>query len=157
MTDTTTESTTKSACMILNGYFIASTMFEATATLPDNWVWATAPTVEDGYQYVTLDNGATWHKTKDRGYGKPGYIAPAILTLGQYRDRFTMAERIGIDNAPDNAALTQDVRWAMKTINTDFAMAANIDRANAQTIISTQMLETYGLLNTGRADEILAP
>ena len=158
MTDTTNTSTavaTKTACMILNGYLIASTTFPEGTTLPDNWVWATPPTAVDGYQFVTLDKGATWFKTKDRGYGKPGYVQPTLLTLGQYRDRFTLAERIGIDNAIDNAAFTQDVRWEIKTILTDFSLAARIDLANVQTIIGTQLLEEYGLLNTGRADEIL--
>lgn len=144
------------ACLIINGYFILDREFPEGSELPDNWHWATPPEAVDGYQFVTLDNGKSWYATKDRGYGKPTYVAPARLTLGQYRDRFTLAERIAIDNAPDNTALSQDARWTVKTINTDFSMSAYIDRDNPQTIVCTQMLEQFGLLQPGRAAQILA-
>ena len=146
----------KPANMIISGYLIASSQFDEDQELPANWHWGTAPEPVAGNQYITLDNGKTWHSTIDRGFGRATYVKPAPLTLGQFRDRFTFAERIAIDNAPDNPALPIDVRWMMKTMNVDFMTSKHIELDHVQTIIGVRTIEGLGLIEPGRADQILS-
>ena len=146
----------KRACLIVCGHFIQTAELADDAVLPADWYQVDPPAVPAGKHAVTLDNGATWHFTADRGYGTPAYRAPAPLTHGKFRDRFTFAERIAIDGAPENTDLPAATRAAMRTLNKDFEAASQIELDHAHTIVGLQMIESFGLLAAGRAEEILA-
>lgn len=145
----------KRACLIISGYLIMSAMLEDDEALSPDWHLATPPLPQDGKQAITLDNGATWHWTAARGFGTPTYQKPAPLTLGKFRDRFTFAERVAIDNAPDNTDLPAPTRAAMRTLLKDFETASQIELDHVQTIIGVRTIEDFGLLAAGRADQIL--
>jgi hypothetical protein len=138
-------------CLIINGYFILDREFPEGSELPDNWHWATPPEAVDGYQFVTLDNGKSWYATKDRGYGKPTYVAAARLMLGQYRDRFTHAERIAVDNAPGQCRLAARHSLDDQDDQHRFLDVCLYRPGQNQTIVYTQMLEQFRLLQPGTA------
>ena len=83
-------------------------------------------------------------------------ITPGPLTKLGYRNLFTLAERIAIDNYETNENLTADQKATLTSLHFDFRLAEDIDLADPQLIAGTQLLEQYGLIARGRAAQILA-
>ena len=92
---------------------------------------------------------------------EPSAPAETRLTVLQFRQRFTLAEKAAIDLAAiDNptAVLEQRQQAAMlRAVLADQAAAEFIDLADASTIEGVQMLVQAGLLTEPRAAEVLAP
>jgi hypothetical protein len=88
-------------------------------------------------------------------YSDPVIPAPpppprqSILTKLEYLRRFTQDERVAIRNAAKVNAVLEDYMALL-----DLAQEINLD--DPDTIAGVQMLEAAGLLNAGRAQEILA-
>lgn len=81
------------------------------------------------------------------------YKAP--MTKWAFRSLFTLAERIACDSAPENPALPAEARAALYTMRLDFEAAQEIDPALLDVQAGVRLLETLGLIGTGRADDIL--
>ena len=92
---------------------------------------------------------------------EPSAPAETRLTVLQFRQRFTLAEKAAIDLAAiDNptAVLEQRQQAAMlRAVLADQAAAEFIDLADASTIEGAHMLVQAGLLTEPRAAEVLAP
>jgi hypothetical protein len=78
------------------------------------------------------------------------------LTHLAFRRRFTLAERIAIDNAPDSGMLPAEVAAALRTMAKDMELAQEINLNDEDVIAGVQFLVQLGLLTTARAAEILA-
>jgi hypothetical protein len=78
------------------------------------------------------------------------------LTKYQFRQLFTMAERVAIDNAQLNPSITDDNKAILFTMTKDLDLAESIELSNAHTIQGIQFLVAVGLLAAPRAAQILA-
>ena len=99
-----------------------------------------------------------WRLAAEQPQAEP---AQKQLTVLQFRQRFTIAEKAAIELAAiDNpaAVLEQRQQAAMlRAVLADQAAAAFIDLAAASTIEGVQLLVQAGLLTEPRGAEILAP
>jgi hypothetical protein len=77
------------------------------------------------------------------------------MSKWEFRKLFSLEERVACDNAPDNTQIPEQYRAILKTLNTDFALAEQIDPALKDVQDGVQLLEQVGLLATGRAAQIL--
>lgn len=81
------------------------------------------------------------------------------ITVLALRNRFTQAEKVGIDLASiDNPAADMAVRQVaagLRVAQADLAAAAYIDLDRPDTRVTIQGIETNGLVGVGRALEIL--
>ncbi len=116
-------------------------------------------------QQIIQDGGHTYIVTYDDATGKeicraandPGPpVRPVPRTKLGYRNLFTLAERIAIDNYQTNANLTSDQKATLTSLHYDFQLAEDIDLSDPQLIAGTQLLEQYGLIAQGRAAQVLA-
>ena len=86
------------------------------------------------------------------------YPADAITRLA-FRNRFTQAEKVALEFASmDNPAATMEQRQqsaAIRVYLADVAASTFIDLQRADTRAGVQLLESVGLIGTGRALEIL--
>lgn len=78
-----------------------------------------------------------------------------ILTHLQFRQRFTLPERVAFDNASDGS-WTAEQKAMIKTMAEDLRLAQEVDLDYGETIQGVMYLESIGLIGTGRAAEILA-
>jgi hypothetical protein len=83
---------------------------------------------------------------------------PELLGISKrdYRNLFTMAERIGIDGFQSNVTLTAAHKAQLATIYEDFAAARHIDLTHPAVISAANLFEQLGLIAAGRAAQILA-
>lgn len=81
---------------------------------------------------------------------------PRILTKLAFRRRFTLAERIAMDGAPDNPALPAEARAALRTMARDLELAEEIDLDDSDVIAGLALLEQLGIIASGRAAEVRA-
>lgn len=104
--------------------------------------------------------------------GSSGYQAPAqsnvsntgattgananSLTKFQFRQLFTLNERIAVDNAPSNTSLPAQARAAIVTLLKDLEVSGEVNLTLPQTIQGIQFLTSVGLLTPARAARILA-
>jgi hypothetical protein len=77
------------------------------------------------------------------------------MTKWAFRSLFTFDERVICDNAPENTAIPEQYRAAIKTMNKDFDAAQEIDPSLPQVQQGIQLFEQLGLLSAGRANQIL--
>lgn len=112
----------------------AQQMIEAGSPVPDGWVVVS--------------------QTSDPDWLTPP-VKARVLTKYAFRKLFTLPERIAVDGGPDNAALPADGRAALRTMALDMAAADEIDLDDPDVIAGVQMLETLGLIASGRAALIL--
>lgn len=82
---------------------------------------------------------------------KPETAAPAERTITKvvYLRRFTADERVGVRTAAKTSAVLEDYLSMME-------LAEEINLDDPDTIAAVQMLESVGLIATGRAAEVLA-
>ena len=80
-----------------------------------------------------------------------------VLTKYQFRKLFTLNERIAIDSAPINPNIPAQYRAALTTMIKDLDLSAEVFlTANPDVATGVQMLEQLGLIQVGRAAQILA-
>lgn len=84
--------------------------------------------------------------------------APAerILTKLAFRRRFTLAERVAMDSAPDNTAFDANTRAILRTMTRDLELAEDINLDDADVISGVMLLEQLQIIAAGRAAEVLA-
>ena len=78
------------------------------------------------------------------------------ITHLAFRRRFTLAERIAIDNAPDSGLLPAEAAAALRTMSKDLELAQEINLDDPDVAYGLGFLEQLGLLSRGRAEEILS-
>lgn len=82
------------------------------------------------------------------------------ITVLAFRNRFTTTEKVTLDLASiDNPSASMQQRQLaamLRVMQQDLAVANYVDLARTETINGLHVLETYGILGTGRANEILS-
>ena len=78
-----------------------------------------------------------------------------MLTRLEFRRRFTLAERVAVDDAPNNAALPAQARAAARTLLTDLSLAEEIDLDDPDVAAGLQFLASLGLIAPERVAQIL--
>ena len=114
--------------------------------------------VPKGDWAVRLPYGA-WIGYSDTAFRQEyaeGAARPARITPWEFRRRFTLLERIAIDNV-EGSGLASDVIATVRTLRNDFAAALVIDLEDAELAQGIGYLESIGLLANGRAAELLTP
>ena len=128
----------------------------ATDIAPDN----TSETTTDG----ELRANFTGYEWVDLPYQAPAPAPPPVpepqrITRLAFRNRFTAAEKVALEIAAlDNPAAAMPARAqaaALRANQADLAAATFVDLQRADTRAGVQMLETAGLLASGRVLEIL--
>lgn len=79
-----------------------------------------------------------------------------VLTKYQFRQLFTLNERIAIDNAPSNAAIPANYRAMLLTIAKDMELSAEVHLSKPNTMAGVGFLEQLGLIEAGRAAQVLS-
>ena len=108
-------------------------------------------------------DGWYWFDIKEQAelmFATPVSTPSTAITKLAFRQRFTTTERVTIEIASlDDPAASMPARQLAATLRSsqlDLAAAKWIDLIRADTIAGVQMLETYGIIGTGRADAILS-
>jgi hypothetical protein len=78
------------------------------------------------------------------------------VTKYQFRQLFTTAERVAIDNAGANTAIPANYRAMLVTIMKDLELSQTVILTNPAVAQGVGFLETLGLIAAGRAARILA-
>ena len=79
-----------------------------------------------------------------------------VLTKYQFRQLFTLNERIAIDNAGSNTAIPSNYRAMLLTMAKDMELSAEVQLSKPDTIAGVGFLEQLGLIGTGRAAQVLS-
>lgn len=104
-----------------------------------------------------------------RGLGVPAGPAPvpgapvvalsavhATITKFQFRKLFTTAERMAIDNAQYNTALSGTQKAAIATMQKDLDSSGNVELGTPDVSFGIGYLVSVGLLTSARASRVLA-
>jgi hypothetical protein len=103
------------------------------------------------YLETTLDDGTVLREIKDKGLGDK----PTVITKLAFRRRFTFSERLAFDNFEENPVLTVEQKQTLRTLAKDYEMAGEIDLLDPDTLSGLQFMESCGLIDAGRASQIL--
>ena len=102
-----------------------------------------------------------WQLAAEQQQEPPAPAENTRLTVLQFRQRFTLAEKAAIELAAIDtpaAAIEQRQQAAMlRTVLADQAAAAFIDLADPGTVEGVQLLVQAGLLTEPRGAEVLTP
>ena len=81
------------------------------------------------------------------------------ITVLAFRNRFTQAEKISIDlgsiDDPTASIEQRQLSAAIRVMNADLTVATYIDLSRADIQNGVNQLEAYGMIGSGRADQIL--
>ena len=77
------------------------------------------------------------------------------ITQLAFRRLFTPTERIGVDDAENNATLSSQQKATIRTMQRDMALAENISLVDHETIKGVNYLVYCNLITQSRADSIL--
>jgi ribonucleotide reductase beta subunit family protein with ferritin-like domain len=77
------------------------------------------------------------------------------VTKYQFRQLFTLQERISIDNAQYNITLSGSQKAAVVTILKDLTVADEIQLSNPEVAASLLFMSVIGLVTEARVDRIL--
>lgn len=118
--------------------------------------YADSPIEWAGMEFDTHDHIEVAEPVVDE---QPAPAQSRWITKLAFRSRFTQAEKVAIEIASlDDPTATMQQRSmaaALRASQQDVAVATFIDLDRADTRAGVQMLETVGLIGTGRAAEIL--
>lgn len=78
-----------------------------------------------------------------------------LLTRLEFRRRFTLTERVAVDDSPNNAALPAQARAAARTLLTDLSLAEEIDLDDPDVAQGLQFFASLGLIAPERVAQIL--
>lgn len=85
-------------------------------------------------------------------------VTNSHITVLAFRRRFTQAEKIAIDmfsiDDPTAALQQRQFASALRVMLADMSVALFIDLMNVDIIAGLQLLETYGIIGSGRASQI---
>ena len=86
----------------------------------------------------------------------PGANTAMHITKYQFRQLFTLNERVAVDMAPTNTALPAQYRAILFTMNKDLELSEVVQLDNPQVAQGVQLLEQLTLIGAGRAARILS-
>ena len=86
----------------------------------------------------------------------PGYDKRLELTKYEFRQLFTLTEKVAIDNFQSNTSLSENNKQLLVSIMKDLELSAVVHLNNPNTIAGVQFLVQIGLLTSNRATQILA-
>lgn len=86
----------------------------------------------------------------------PGYDPAMDLTKYQFRQLFTLDEKVAIDNFKDNTNIQANYKAILVTILKDLELSEVVHLDNPQVAQGVGILEQLGLLAVGRAAQILS-
>lgn len=86
----------------------------------------------------------------------PGMIAERNLTKYQFRKLFSFNERLAIDNFASNPNISAQNKAVLSTILKDLELSGEVQLDNPDVAQGIQFLEAVGLVQVGRAAQILA-
>lgn len=102
---------------------------------------------------VTLGNATTTSNTTPT---TATTTTPVVITKFQFRQLFTVAERLLIDNIADNPAYSDTVKDMINTFMEDVRVSGEVILTSAAVIQGVTYLEIVGLIAVGRKERILA-
>ncbi len=82
--------------------------------------------------------------------------ASTDLTKYQFRQLFSLNERVACDNFPSNPAIPPQYKAILTTMFKDLELSAVVQLTNPQTAQGVKLLEQVGLIGPGRANQIIA-
>jgi hypothetical protein len=86
----------------------------------------------------------------------PGYDPAKTLTKYQFRQLFTLNEKVATDNFKDNAAIPANYKAILTTVMKDLELSEVVHLDNPQVATGVGLLEQLGLIATGRAAQIMS-
>ena len=108
------------------------------------------------FEFPGADIGQTWNGTTLLPKAPDPVIVYKRFTKLEFRNLFTLAERVGIDNFELNGAISAENKMTLRTLFKDQEAASYIDLERADTQQGVQFLAVAGLISGARASEILA-
>jgi hypothetical protein len=108
------------------------------------------------FESETADIGQKWNGTTLLPKDPDPVIVYKRFTKLEFRNLFTLPERVAIDNFELNPAVTAEHKMTLRTLFKDQEAASYIDLERADTQQGVQFLAVAGLLTPARAAEILA-
>lgn len=110
------------------------------------------------YEDIIWDSGAALpsKETLDAWIAANPSIDSMTVTKYDFRKLFTLNERIAIDNAASNTNIPAQYRATLVTILKDLELSAVVILTNPDVAAGVNLLETIGLIASGRAADILS-
>jgi len=87
---------------------------------------------------------------------KSGPDGASTLTRYQFRQLFTLNERVTCDNFANNPAIPANYKAILVTMFKDLELSGDVGLTNPQTAQGVRLLGQLGLLTPARAEDILA-
>jgi hypothetical protein len=128
---------------ITQGFPLVMAHAEGNPYIYDNIIWS------GGDALPSQDDLNTWIAAEH-------IILSNSVTKYQFRQLFTTAERVAIDNAGTNTAIPANYRAMLVTIMKDLELSQTVILTNPAVAQGVGFLETMGLIATGRAAQILS-
>lgn len=108
------------------------------------------------FEFLGADIGQIWNGTTlVPGPGEPPVTYKKFTKL-EFRNLFTLPERVAIDNFELNGAISAENKMTLRTLFKDQEAASYIDLNRPDTQQGVQFLAVAGLITPTRASEILA-
>jgi hypothetical protein len=79
-----------------------------------------------------------------------------VLTKYQFRQLFTLDERVAIDNVQSNVNITANYKAILYTMSLDMQLSGEVELSNPDVMSGVDLLQSLGLIVTGRAAQILS-
>ena len=86
----------------------------------------------------------------------PETLVGVALTRYEFRKLFTFAERVAIDSSPTNTAIPANYRAMILTLLKDLELSGEVQLWNPDVQQGIGLLEQIGLIDAGRAAQILS-
>lgn len=86
----------------------------------------------------------------------PGWDANKTLSKYQFRQLFTLDEKVAVDNFQQNAAIPQNYKNILVSIFKDLELSEVVHLDNPQVAQGVGLLEQLGLIAPGRSVQILS-
>jgi hypothetical protein len=128
---------------VTQGFPAVQAHCESSPFVYDNIIWSggdALPSQDDLDAWIAAEN----------------IVLSNSVTKYQFRQLFTVNERIAIDNAGANTAIPANYRAMLVTIMKDLELSQTVILNNPAVSQGVHFLETLGLIGAGRAARILS-
>jgi len=86
----------------------------------------------------------------------PGFDPAKTLTKYQFRQLFTLDEKVAIDNFKDNLTIPANYKAVLTSVMKDLELSDVVHLDNPQVATGVGLLEQLGLIAAGRAAQIMS-
>ena len=128
---------------VTQGFSAVQVHCDSNPFVYDNLIWAggdALPSQDDLDSWITAENITLTNS----------------VTKYQFRQLFTIAERIAIDNAGTNTNIPANYRAMLVTVNKDLELSQTVQLNNPHVAQGVGLLEQLGLIAHGRAVQVLS-